>query len=67
MRVLKVGAVASSLLWAATIWCFLVLRVATGHNHFHLSAHDFGASLLGIDLAFLGAFVWIDRQLRDPS
>ena len=63
----KVGAVLSSLLWAATFWCFLLLRVATGHNRFHLSAHDFGASLLGIDLAILVAFVWIDRLLRDPD
>ena len=67
MRALRVGAAASILLWVAVTWCFLIVRVATGHNHFHLSAHDFGASLLGIDLAFLAAFVWIDRQLRDPS
>ena len=67
MRALKVGAVVSSLLWATIIWCYLVFRVATGHNFLHLSAYDFGTSLLGLDLACLAAFVWIDRQLRDPS
>ena len=66
MRALKIGAVLSSLLWAASAWCFLVLRVADGHNHLHLSLHDFGASLIGIDLAFLAAFVWMNRLLRDP-
>ncbi len=62
MRALTFGTVLSGLLWATIVWCVLALRVATGHNHLHLTTHDFGASLLGIDLALLATFVWIDRH-----
>ena len=44
MRAVTFGTFLSSLLCAAIVWCFLVLRVVAGHNHFHLSAHDFGVS-----------------------
>lgn len=67
MRAMTFGTLFSSLLWAAIVWCFLALRVAAGHNHFHLSTDDFGISLLGIDLAYFVTFMWIDRQMRASS
>lgn len=65
MRGLTLGTALSILLWTAIIWCVLALRVASGHNHYDLSAHSFGESLLVIDLALLIVAIWIDQELRE--
>ena len=65
MRAITFGTVLSVLLWATIAWCLLALRVVTGHDHLHLSSHDFGASLLGLDLGFALVALWLDRRTRD--
>ncbi len=61
MRALGPAFVVSLALWSSIAWCIVALRVMAGHNHFHLSARDFGAYLLWIDLAFAVALAWYNR------
>ncbi len=58
MRALGPAFVVSLALWSSIAWCVVALRVMAGHNHFHLSASDFGVYLLCIDLAFAVALAW---------
>lgn len=61
MRMLGPAFVVSLALWSSIAWCIVALRVMAGHNHFHLSARDFGAYLLWIDLALAAALAWYSR------
>ena len=62
MRTLTFGTVLSGLLWASIAWCTLAARVSTGHNHYRLSAQDFGVYLLCLDFAFAATLAWYNRM-----
>lgn len=61
MRAFGPAFVVSLALWSSVVWCIIALRVMAGHNHYNLSARDFGAYLLWIDLAFAAALAWYYR------
>ncbi len=62
MRALGPALVVSVALWASLGLCFVAARTLIGCDHIHLCAREFGFYLLCIDLTFIAAIVWHDRN-----
>ena len=65
MHSLAPGLIISAVLWAVIAWCVVGISMLTHHGAFPISCRQLGASLLCIDLAFLVAFMLVERLLED--